>query len=219
MYKTLKFAAMLGCLLNVAACLEEADRSSFGDGSIPTPASQNTPPTISGLPSTTIIEGEYYEFVPMAADADGDALSFSIMRKPVWADFDPATGRLWGTPNGADVGNFTNIEISVSDGQASSALPAFAITVDQIALGSATLSWLPPTENEDGSTLNDLAGYRIYYGRDRSNLSRSIVLNNPGLTNYVIENLAPSIWHFAMTSVNADGDESVRSSTVSKTIT
>jgi hypothetical protein len=203
----------------MAACLEEADRSSFGDGSLPPPASQNTPPTITGLPPSTIIEGEDYQFVPSAADADGDALSFSIRRKPAWADFDPATGRLSGTPNGGDVGNFTNIEISVSDGQASSVLPAFAITVDAIALGSATLSWLPPTENEDGSTLTDLAGYRIYYGRDRNNLTRSIVLNNPGLTNYVIENLAPSIWHFAMTSVNSDGDESTRSTTVSKTIT
>jgi hypothetical protein len=219
MQQTLKFTAVLGCLLTLAACFEEPDRSSFGSGEFPPPTSQNMPPTITGIPPTTVIEGQDYEFVPAAADADGDALTFSIARKPSWASFDPATGRLSGTPDGGDVGSFTNIAISVSDGQANASLPAFAITVDQIALGSATLSWMPPTENSDGSALTNLAGYRIYYGRDRNNLTRTIELDNPGLTSYVIENLAPSIWHFAMSSVNANGTESVRSGTMSKTIT
>ena len=38
-------------------------------------------------------------------------------QRPVWAMFDTATGRLSGTPNGAQVGNYTNIDISVSDGK------------------------------------------------------------------------------------------------------
>ncbi len=50
----------------------------------------------------------------------------------------------------------------------------FDITVNQIALGSATLSWKPPTENADGSALTNLAGYRIYYGRNRDNLTESV---------------------------------------------
>jgi hypothetical protein len=32
-----------------------------------------------------------------------------------------------------------------------------------LAAGSATVSWTPPTENEGGGTLTDLAGYRVYY--------------------------------------------------------
>jgi len=116
------------------------------------------------------------------------------------------------------VGNFTNIVIAVSDGRASARLPAFDITVDAIALGSATLSWNPPTENVDGSTLTDLMGYRIYYGRNENQLTRTVVINNPGLTRYVVENLAAARWHFTMTSINADGVESRRSPTVSKTI-
>jgi len=32
--------------------------------------------------------------------------------------------------------------------------------VNAISLGSVTLNWTPPTENEDGSPLMDLAGYR-----------------------------------------------------------
>ena len=67
--------------------------------------------------------------------------------------------------------------------------------------------------------LTDLAGYRIYYGRSATQLNQSVVLNNPGLTRYVVENLSPAQWHFAMSSVNASGAESRRSQTVSKTIT
>lgn len=182
------------------------------------PAAVNHAPTISGSPIRTVVQGEFYEFMPDANDADDDKLVFSIARKPAWAKFDAATGRLWGTPTQADVGNFTNIRISVSDGTETAALAAFDVSVDPVAAGSATLSWNPPTDNTDGSALTDLAGYRIYYGRSADQLSRSVVINNPGLTRYVIDNLVPARWHFAMTSVNASGKESARSPTVSKLI-
>jgi hypothetical protein len=178
----------------------------------------NQPPSITGAPPANVLEGQLYEFIPSATDPDGDALEFTITRKPAWAKFDKASGRLWGTPGAADVGNFTNIGITVSDGTDSGSLSSFDISVNQIAAGQATLSWAPPTQNADGSALTDLAGYRIYYGRDPNNLSQSVVLNNPGLTRYVIENLTPARWHFTMTSVNEDGAESRRTATASKTI-
>ena len=86
------------------------------------------------------------------------------------------------------------------------------------ASGLVTLSWMPPTQNEDGSALHDLAGYRVYAGTSPDSLSRVIVLNNPGLTRYVVEYLTPAIWHFAMTSFNRDGLEGPRSAIVSKRI-
>lgn len=182
------------------------------------PAGVNHAPTISGAPTRAIVQGEFYEFMPNANDADDDKLTFSITRKPAWAKFDSATGRVWGTPSAADVGNFTNIRISVSDGTDSASLASFDVSVDAIAAGSATLSWNPPTGNSDGTTLTDLVGYRIYYGRNAQQLNRTIVINNPGLTRYVIENLDTARWHFAMTSVNASGKESTRSPIVSKLI-
>jgi hypothetical protein len=182
------------------------------------PSAVNRAPTIAGSPGAAVLQGEFYEFLPQAEDADGDELQFSIARKPEWAKFDPASGRLWGTPAEKDVGNFTNIRISVSDGTDSSALGAFDLSVDPIALGSATLSWNPPTDNIDGSALTDLTGYRIYYGRNKQQLNRSVVIDNPGLTRYVVENLPPARWHFRMTSVNSTGLESPRSQLVSKTI-
>ncbi len=178
----------------------------------------NQAPAISGEPPEAILEGQLYEFTPTASDPDGDVLEFSVSRKPGWASFDKATGRLRGTPDAGDVGTFAGIEIAVSDGTASAVLTAFDISVNTIAAGSATLSWMPPTSNNDGTTLVDLAGYRIYYGRDLNNLTQVVELDNPGLTRYMIENLTPDRWYFAMTSVNDDGVESPRTDAVSKTI-
>ena len=202
MRKTIFLALLIGAALVVSGCFDGLDKEGNGPttGSNPPPQS-NIAPTITGAPPANVLEGELYEFTPAASDADGDTLEFSIARKPAWASFDSATGRLSGTPDAEDVGNFTNIAITVTDGQATADLTAFHISVNQIALGNATLSWMPPTENVDGSVLTDLAGYKIYYGRNPDNLTQVVVLDNPGLTRYVIENLTPARWHFAMTSV------------------
>lgn len=209
-------ALTISAALVLSACFEwNKDNAAEVDDDIP---AANQLPTITGAPAANIREGEAYSFTPSASDPDGDTLEFTVSRKPSWASFDRATGHLSGTPQSADVGNFTNIGISVSDGQDSAALPDFDITVNQIALGTATLSWMPPTENADGSPLTDLAGYRIYYGRNSNLLDQTVNLDNPGLTRYVIDNLSPANWYFSMTSVNARGAESDRSATASKTI-
>lgn len=217
MQEKVRIAALLGALLALGGCFDD-EANDEAAGANP-PAHSNQVPVISGSPPTSVVEGEFYEFTPSASDADGDTLQFSIARKPLWADFDPQTGRISGTPTSADVGNFTNITLSVSDGSASADLQAFDISVHAFALGTATLSWYPPTANSDGSALTNLAGYRIYYGRNPNDLTRAIILNNPGLTSYVVENLSPATWYFSMSSVNTEGVESVRTGTVSKTIT
>ena len=72
--------------------------------------------------------------------------------------------------------------ISVSDGTASASLPAFSLAVLQVATGTATVSWTPPTTNTDGSALTDLAGYRVAYGRAATELDQSAAVDNAGLT-------------------------------------
>ncbi|HSC27247.1 MAG TPA: putative Ig domain-containing protein, partial [Vicinamibacterales bacterium] len=178
----------------------------------------NGAPRISGSPPTEIAVDEHFSFSPRVNDPDGDALTFSIAGKPDWAKFNSATGRLHGKPRDGDVGIYTNIRIMVSDGNALVSLPAFDIVVDAMPSDSVTLSWYPPTQNADGSPLTDLAGYRIYVGRRPGALTRVIPLHNPGLTRYVVENLRPAVWHFAMTSVNSRGRESARSATVRKAV-
>jgi len=85
-------------------------------------------------------------------------------------------------------------------------------------VGSAALSWVPPTQNDDGSSLANLAGYRIYYGTDADAMDKVIEVSNPGLTSYTVGELANGTYYFSVTVYNTDGTESDRSVPVSKTI-
>ena len=84
---------------------------------------------------------------------------------------------------------------------------------------TATLSWDAPTSNTNGSALTDLSGYRIYYGSSPEQLSERIQIGNVGLQTYVIDNLEPGTWYFAVMAVASNGGESALSDVVTKTIT
>ena len=73
------------------------------------------------------------------------------------------------------------------------------------AKGATTLSWVPPTENDDGSALK-LTGYRIYWGLNPDNLTSSVTIENPGLTRYVVEQLQPATYYFVATALSKDGE-------------
>jgi hypothetical protein len=179
----------------------------------------NAAPKISGTPATSVRAGAAYSFTPTASDANGDKLTFSITNRPSWATFSTTTGKLSGTPTSSQVGTYSNIQIKVSDGKATASLPAFQIVVSSsAATGAATLSWTPPTQNTDGSSLKNLSGYRILYGTSSSSLNKTININNPGVTNYVVENLSPATYYFAVKSVTSGGAESSASKVVSKTV-
>ena len=84
--------------------------------------------------------------------------------------------------------------------------------------GVATLDWMPPTENSDGSVLTNLAGYTVYYGTSASNLTQSVKITNPGLSAYTLSDLSSGTWYFAVTSYSSTGVESTRSGVVSSSI-
>ena len=178
----------------------------------------NTAPQISGTPPTSVLQDQSYTFTPGASDADGDTLIFSVSGMPSWANFNTTTGRLRGTPGVGDVGVYTNIIISVSDGQASISLPSFSISVEAVSLGSATLSWTAPTQNEDGTQLTDLAGYKLYWGTTPGSYPNSVTINNPTVTTYLVENLTPGTYEFVATSYNTLGVESRYSGFATKVI-
>ncbi len=90
---------------------------------------RNFVPTISGAPVTTVVAASAYSFQPVAQDADGNALTFSIANMPAWATFSSVTGLLQGTPNGSQAGTYSSISIKVSDGKWVATLPSFSITV------------------------------------------------------------------------------------------
>jgi hypothetical protein len=95
---------------------------------------------------------------------------------------------------------------------------ASTVTKTTTTTGVATLDWLPPTENSDGSALTNLAGYTVYYGTSPDSLTQSVKVTNPGLTAYTVTNLPSGTWYFAVTSYSSTGVESTRTGTVSTTI-
>ncbi|HWW79179.1 MAG TPA: putative Ig domain-containing protein [Steroidobacteraceae bacterium] len=177
-----------------------------------------TPPTISGQPPTSVNVGATYTFTPSATDSANRALTFSIQNAPSWATFNTSTGQVSGTPSATYVGTYSNIVISVSDGTASASLTAFSIAVNQISNGSATVNWTPPTSNSDGSSLTNLAGYRIHYGTASNSLTQSVQVANVGLTSYTLTNLTGGTWYFGVSAYTSSGQESALSNVVSKQI-
>lgn len=209
------------CLLIVSACAGcagDGPGAGAGANTGTPPGPPNTAPTISGAPPLTVTVGESYSFSPTAIDAEGDTLTFDISNAPGWATFDSVTGRLTGTPALADVGTTAGVLISVSDGNRSSSLAPFDLVVVPASSGSATVSWVPPSTNVDGSALQDLAGFYVYYGRDTENLSEWVIADDPNSALITIENLNPGIWYFAVTAFDTAGNQSSRSPQVSKEI-
>jgi hypothetical protein len=85
------------------------------------------------------------------------------------------------------------------------------------ATGDATLSWAPPTERVDGTPLETVSGYRIYYGRDPKQFEHEIEVDRE-VTKYRIENLESGDWYFAVAAISEEGLESAPSSVMQKTI-
>ncbi|GAB0057332.1 hypothetical protein SIID45300_01657 [Candidatus Magnetaquicoccaceae bacterium FCR-1] len=94
----------------------------------------NDPPIVSGSPATTALHKLLYSFTPVASDVDVDTLTFSILNKPVWANFHTKTGSLSGIPKITDNGIYKNIIISVNDGSKTVSLQAFTLEVPSFNL-------------------------------------------------------------------------------------
>jgi hypothetical protein len=191
-------------------------------------AGANSPPTISATPATQASVGAAYTLAPQASDADGDTLAFSIQNKPTWAQFSTSTGQLTGTPNAQSA--TANIVISVSDGTASAALPAFSITVGTATAAAApsaptavsgrsvALAWDVPTRSVDGTTLGDLAGYRIHYGTNANALVQAIEVQSAGANSFTVQNLPAGTYYFAVRAITATGVESDLSNIISRSV-
>jgi len=87
----------------------------------------------------------------------------------------------------------------------------------EVYAGQATLSWVAPSINEDGTPLTDLAGYKIYYGTASGNYTQNVDAGN--VTTYAFTNLTDGkTFYFVATAYNAAKFESKYSNEISKTI-
>lgn len=206
----------LAVIASLGGCLSsEEPESEVAPGPV---EPSNNVPTISGVPSSSVLMGEQYSFTPSASDADNDPLTFDVQGEPNWLTINSGSGALTGTPTLVDVGSYSGIVVSVSDGSASASLPQFGVDVVQNADGSITLSWTAPTQNEDGSAFTDLAAYKFYYGTSPGSYSNEVRINTPGLTAYVLENLTPATYYIVATAINSSGVESQFSNEASREV-
>ncbi|WP_228733021.1 tandem-95 repeat protein [Pseudoalteromonas ostreae] len=128
----------------------------------------NDAPTISGSPATSIAQDTGYSFTPIVSDIDNTSLSLTIANKPSWATFDSTSGTLSGIPTRDDVGLYSNILITVSDGQLSSTLNSFSIDVTYVNA--------PPVAND-----------MVMRVKEDNNLSISAQVSDSDNDNLVIE--------------------------------
>jgi hypothetical protein len=210
--------AQLGTFSNIAITVSDGTATtSLAAFTITVTAPANRAPTVSGSPSTTATVNQAYSFTPTGSDPDGDTLTWSATNLPSWLTINASTGALTGTPSVA--GTAANIVISASDSRSSTSLASFSITISSgTTNGTAELSWSAPTQNTDGSSLSNLAGFRVAYGRSQSALSQTVVINNPSVSTYTVENLTSGTWYFAVSAFTSGGAESDRSTIGSKAI-
>jgi hypothetical protein len=174
--------------------------------------------SLSGSPASSAVVGTTYSFSPSVTAPTGSNLTYSVQNKPVWASFDTTSGTLSGTPDASNVGTYANIVISVTDGSATGALAGFPITVTDVTNGTATVNWNIPSTNSDGTPLTNLSGFRVYYGTAADSMTKVAQIANSGVSTYVVTNLAPTTWYFAIKAYTSSGVESTISNIASKTI-
>ena len=201
-----------------SGCLSTAENVEADPGNPPPPPTNNRP-TISGSPTASVQINESYSFTPSASDADGDSLTFTVSNLPSWAMFSSSSGIISGTPTLGDERTYSNITITVSDGSLSASLPGFSVTVTTVGTGSVTLTWTPPTENEDGTMLMDLKAYKFYYGTAPGTYTNQIRVDNKGIASYVITGLTPNTYYIVATAINEGEVESRFSNEATKVVT
>jgi hypothetical protein len=95
---------------------------------------------------------------------------------------------------------------------------SYTLTCSWGGSGTATLNWTAPTRNSDGTTLTNLAGFKVLYGTSTSALTNTKSINDPRATSTSIGSLGAGTWYFTMRSVNSNGVESDNAAVQQKTI-
>jgi hypothetical protein len=229
-------------------CLCSACGVSNESAKVATPAaivvpaiSKNAPPTIVIAAVADAQLGATFDYQPVAQDPESDTLRFTATNLPTWASLDPTSGHISGTPGPNDAGLYESISITVADATHKVVTAPFSITVNPAletadpaletadpaletanpaleGSGVASLQWEVPPSKVDGEPLDDLAGYRILYGRSSSDLDHSVLITDPTITSYQFSTLTSGVWYFAVVAVNASGLEGPPTTFATKSI-
>ena len=128
----------------------------------------------------------------------------------------PALLRLSAAVLAVSLAGCPGVQISQNTDSAPSGSAPAAVPAKGPSTGSATLAWQAPTENEDGTPITGLAGYRIYFGPSATELNQLIEVSDAASTTYVINGLTPGTYYFAVSAYNVFGIEGPLSNIASK---
>jgi hypothetical protein len=92
-----------------------------------------------------------------------------------------------------------------------------AVAMTAVTVRTARLSWTAPTQNTDGTSLTNLAGYKVHYGNASRSYTQTVTISDPATKTWVLS-LGPGTWYFAVTAVNSAGEQSAYSGEVSKIV-
>jgi hypothetical protein len=199
---------------------ESAAAATTADIDVAEVTDNNGPPIIALAAVGDAQIGAPFNYQPTVQDPDHDTLKFTAVNLPTWASLDPASGLISGTPGPADEGVYESISIAVADATHKVVTAPFSITVNSALEGTgvASLQWEMPPSKVSGEPLDDLAGYRILYGRSSSDLDHSVMIPDPATTSYQFSTLTPGVWYFAVVAVNSDGLEGPPTTFATKSI-
>ena len=79
-----------------------------------------------------------------------------------------------------------------------------------------TLQWDPVVENYDGTETRDLAGYRVYEGRESRHYTTVTEVGRT--TQFTLKNLKPGVYFIAVSAYDKHGNESVFSDEIVVTL-
>jgi len=208
------------CLCSACGSRGESAKAATPAAAVVPAISKNAPPTIVVAAVADAQVGATYDYQPVAQDPESDTLQFTASNLPAWASIDATSGRISGTPGPTDAGVYESISITAADETHKVVTAPFSITVNPAELGNgvASLRWEVPPSKVGGEPLDDLAGYRILYGRSSSDLDHSVLITDPTITSYQFSTLTSGVWYFAVVAVNSSGLEGPPTTLATKSI-
>lgn len=93
---------------------------------------------------------------------------------------------------------------------------SWSVEAVEVTSDTATVSWIPPTTNTDGSPLIDLAGYKVYHRTGPTYSTEGVDAGN--VTSIQFAGLSEGTHYFVVTAYDVVGIESAYSNEVVKTI-
>lgn len=82
-----------------------------------------------------------------------------------------------------------------------------AVAMVTVTVESTALAWQAPVQNTNGTVINDLAGYNLYYGTESGRYTQVRAVRDASQTNLELP-VEPGTYYLAMTAYDISGNES-----------